>query len=105
MVEELAYCYLRGMSAITSATIIRRSPSLVTSEVDGEIMIMDLEHNRSFAFNDVGSDIWRCIERQCSVAQLVYELAMAYDADQATLSADVLALVNRMTAVGVIEVA
>jgi hypothetical protein len=57
----------RPGGAIVDATIVSRSPSVLTAEVDGEIVIMSIEQGRYFGLNDIGSDYqkkWRFGRRQ-----------------------------------------
>lgn len=81
---------------IGDATMISRSPSVVTAEVDGEIVMMSIEQGRYFGLDDIGSDIWKRIEPPCSFATLVDGLAAAYEADRATIATDVQNLLGRM---------
>src|SRR5580700_8940161 len=90
---------------IADSTIISRSPSVVTAEVDGEIVMMSIEQGRYFGLDDIGSDIWKRIEQPCSFATLIDRLAADYDADRATIAADVHALLGRMAAQDVVKLA
>ena len=91
--------------AIADAAVISRSPSVLTAEVDGEIVMMSIEQGRYFGLDDIGSEIWRRIEPPCSFAALVDGLSVDYDADRATIAADVRALLGRMVAQDVVRVA
>ena len=91
------------MHPITGATVVSRSPSVVTAEVDGEIMMMSIEHGRYWNLDDVGTDIWRRIDPPCSFDALVDALAAEYDAERATIAADVQALLQRMLAEDVVR--
>ena len=87
---------------ITGATIIARSPSVLTSEVDGEIIMMSIGQGRYFGLNDIASDIWQRIDPPRAFDDLVDQLAAAYSADRATIAADVLALLGEMLARNVV---
>jgi Coenzyme PQQ synthesis protein D (PqqD) len=90
---------------IGDATMISRSPSVLTAEVDGEIVMMSIEQGRYFGLDDIGSDIWKRIEPPCSFAALVDGLAADYDADRATIAADVHSLLGRMVEQDVVRLA
>jgi hypothetical protein len=90
---------------IGDATMISRSPSVVTAEVDGEIVMMSIEQGRYFGLDDIGSDIWKRIEPPCSFATLIDGLAAAYEADRATIAADVQNLLGRMAEQDVVRLA
>src|SRR5216683_2372711 len=83
---------------VEDATIISRSRSVLAAEVDGEIVMMSIEHGRYFGLDDIGSDIWKRIETPCSFGELIDRLMADYDADRATITADVRALLERMAA-------
>lgn len=86
-------------------TLVSRSPSVLTAEVDGEIVMMSIEEGRYFGLDDIASDIWKRLEAPLSFAALIDALAADYDADRATIAADVRALLERMAAHGVVTLA
>jgi Coenzyme PQQ synthesis protein D (PqqD) len=88
---------------IGDATMISRSPSVVTAEVDGEIVMMSIEQGRYFGLDDIGSDIWKRIEPPCSFAALIDGLVADYEADRATIAADVQTLLDRMVEQNVVR--
>jgi Coenzyme PQQ synthesis protein D (PqqD) len=83
-------------AAIADATVISRSPSVLTAEVDSEVVMMSIEQGRYYGLDDIGSDIWRRIEPPCSFAALIDGLVADYDADRATIAADVQIMLGRM---------
>jgi hypothetical protein len=83
-------------SQIGDATVISRSPSVLTAEVDGEIVMMSIEQGRYFGLDNIGSDIWKRIEPPCSFATLIDGLAADYEADRKTIATDVQNLLGRM---------
>jgi hypothetical protein len=90
---------------IGDATMISRSPTVVTAEVDGEIVMMSIEQGRYFGLDDIGSDIWKRIEPPCSFATLIDGLAADYESDRATIAADVQSLLGRMVEQDVVRLA
>ena len=92
-----------ALAVIADATVISRSPSVLTAEVDGEVVMMSIEQGRYFGLDDIGSDIWKRIEPPCSFATLVDRLVADYDAERATIAADVQALLGRMAAEDVVR--
>ena len=89
-------------SGISDTTVIARSGSLLTAEVDGELVMMSIEHGRYYGLDDIGSDIWRRMEEPVTFGALVDRLAAEYDADRATIAADVKALLQGMAAQNVV---
>jgi hypothetical protein len=85
-----------AMADIVDSTIISRSPSVLTAEVDGEVVMMSIQQGQYFGLDDIGSDIWKRIEPPCSFATLIDGLTADYNADRATILADVHSLLLRM---------
>lgn len=92
-------------SPLAAADRLRRVPSLLAADVDGEMVMMDVEKGVYYGLDAIGSDIWKRLETPISAAELAAELAKAYEADVATIEADVLVLFNRLVEQGLAEVA
>jgi hypothetical protein len=88
---------------IVDLTVISRSPSVLAADVQGEIVMMSIEQGQYFGLDDIGSDIWKRIEQPCSFAALIDGLAADYEADRATITADVRALLDQMAAQDVVR--
>jgi len=92
-------------SRIADSTIISRSPSVVTAEIGGEVVMMSIAQGQYFGLDDIGSDIWRRLDPPCAFADLIERLAADYDADRASIAADVRALLVDMAADDVVRLA
>jgi hypothetical protein len=90
---------------VSDSTMISRSPSVLTAEVDGEVVMMSIEQGRYFGLDYIGSDIWKRLDTPCSFAELIDRLARDYDADRAAIAADVRALLGRMAEQDVVRLA
>jgi hypothetical protein len=91
--------------AVGNATVISRSPSVLTAEVDGEVVMMSIEQGRYYGLDDIGTDIWKRLDTPCSFAELIDRLAVDYDADRATIASDVRDLLGRMAGQDVVRLA
>lgn len=105
MITEPAGHSVEAPRQIVESTVISRSPSVLAAEVDGEIVMMSIEQGRYFGLDDIGSVIWKRIEQPRSFAALIDALAAEYDADRATIAADVGALLARMAEQDVVRFA
>lgn len=88
---------------ISLATRVRRSNDLLATEVEGEMMMMDPEQGLYFGLDPIGTDIWKRMADPVLVADLVADLADDYLAPVAQVQRDVLALLSRMAAHGLIS--
>lgn len=91
--------------SLAAADRLRRIPGVLAADVDGEMVMMDVGKGVYYGLDAIGSDIWKRLETPVSAAELAAELAKDYEADVATIEADVLALFKRLVEQGLAEVA
>ncbi|CAA0096608.1 Uncharacterised protein [BD1-7 clade bacterium] len=58
---------------------IGRNPDILFSDVDQEIILMNLESGSYFTLNAVGSEIWNLLESDMSIDALVNELITRFE--------------------------
>jgi hypothetical protein len=92
-------------SRIANLTIVSRSPSVLTAEIDSEVLMMSVEQEEYFGLDDVGSNIWKRLDPPCTFADLIDRLAADYDADRENIAEDVRALLATMAERGVVRLA
>lgn len=90
---------------INDATLISRSPTVLTADTEGEVLMMCVESGSYFSLNEVGSEIWRLLDPPCSFAELIDRLAADYDATRATIEEDVRTLLARLVAQDIVRLA
>jgi coenzyme PQQ synthesis protein D (PqqD) len=88
---------------IVSATRISRDPAVITTEVDGDVVMMSIERGLYFGLDDIGSDIWRRLETPRSFEELADELTASYDGDRSQIIDDLRQLLTAMIARGVLR--
>jgi hypothetical protein len=81
---------------IDELTLISRNDSLLTAAVHDETVMMDIPSGYYFGLDDIGSDIWKRLEKPCRFGELVQVLAADYDADRAEIARDVQTLLLQM---------
>lgn len=90
------------MSDITLESVVRRSGDVMASQVDNELVMMDIERGMYYALNPVGAEIWARLAEPQQVADLCAQLQQEYAVDRATCEADVLAVLNDMAENGLL---
>jgi len=79
------------------------SDEQIGSEVDGNVVLMNLAKGHYYGLDTIGSDIWRRLEHGPEVGAMVRELAEIYHHDAAEVERDVLALMEKMRAQNLIR--
>lgn len=74
------------------------NPDVVCRELEGEAVLLHLGTGVYFGLNAVGTRIWQLIGEGRAPAAIVEVLAQEYDAERATIAADVDALIAALEA-------
>ncbi len=85
-------------------TIVVASTEQVSCAVGEESVILGLQNSVYYGVNPVGASIWKLLQRQRSVAELRDAVLEEYDVEKERCERDVLDLLEKMQAEGLIEV-
>lgn len=89
---------------IRQNSIVHWSPEAVATEVNEEVVLMNLERNRCYGLGSTGSDIWRRLGEPIQVSDLLTQLRIVYDAPSGQIESDVLTTLKEFAAEGLIQV-
>jgi hypothetical protein len=84
------------MNLINLQTTIKRNPELVSSDIDGEKVMMSLENGEYFGLDPVGSRIWELIENPISVDRLISLLLEEFEVGEAQCNSDTIEFLNQL---------
>lgn len=85
-------------------TTVGRSNGIVASEVDGEVVMMNIEQGSYFGLNGVASNIWRLLETPQTVSQVCEAVGAQYDVEKDRCRREVLAFLEELAVDGTIRV-
>jgi hypothetical protein len=77
--------------------------SVVSRDLGGETVVLNLETGIYFDLDGVATDIWQALQNTSSLREAYERTLATYDVDAAVLSADFLRLVNQMAAKGLLQ--
>lgn len=84
---------------------ITYSDSVFAQEVDGEMVLLDMESEHYFGLDAVGSTIWQTIEAENGMLDRVFEVLLElYDVEEDVLRRDLLAFVEKLAGSGLVQV-
>lgn len=81
-----------------SDAIITRSLAPMTTEVDGEVVMLDIESGGYFNLDRIGAAVWARMETPITFEDLCQGLHRAYAAPLETIRQDVSVLLEQMQA-------
>lgn len=68
--------------------LIKIDENTMTSEVDGEMVLMNVNSGEYFGLDEISSNIWRLIDGKRSFTNIVEELLKEYEVDEETCIKD-----------------
>lgn len=85
------------------ATLVRADHCLCT-EIDTDLIMLDVEKGSYFSLDAIGRDIWNRLDQPVQVRDLCDALEQAYNAPPEVIRADVLRLLNDMADEGLVSI-
>ena len=92
------------MKNIDLNTVIQRDPSQLYSEIDGEVVMLNVKKESYFGLNKIGSKIWSEISDPCEISTLIDTLRQEYDVSAETCFNDIKPFIEEMVKANVIIV-
>ncbi|OFX88400.1 MAG: hypothetical protein A2W99_07975 [Bacteroidetes bacterium GWF2_33_16] len=81
---------------LTENTIIQRNPEILTSDLDGEKVMMSIQFGEYFGLGKTGSFIWDNIENPIKISDLVILITKKYTVDKDKCLTDILPFLNHL---------
>jgi hypothetical protein len=79
------------------------SKEVLSQELNGETVLLDLQGESYFGLNEVGARIWQLIQSEHTVDETLNTLSDEYDVSWEQLESDVGKLLNKLTETGLIN--
>ena len=89
---------------ITTETHIKRNIEVFASEIDDEVVMMNIQSGKYFGMDAVGSRIWQLIEEKIRVKDIIAQLLEEYDVTEEQCRSDVLEFLNELYEQNLVQV-
>jgi hypothetical protein len=89
---------------ITPDTTIKRNIEVFASEIDDEVVMMNIESGRYYGMDAVGSRIWELISEKIRVRDLIAALMKEYDVGEEQCRSDVMEFLHELSDQNLIEI-
>jgi hypothetical protein len=90
---------------ITPATVLVAARDQVSTELEGEAVILGLADGVYYGLDGVGALVWERLREPRSVAELVGAVTATFDVDAVTAERDLLALLRELAGRRLVEAA
>ena len=81
---------------------ITLSPEVISQEVSGETVLLDLESENYFGLDEVGTRIWQLIKESGDLQAIYNTLLDEYEVEEQRLQTDLEALLGEIAGLGLI---
>ena len=89
---------------LTLAAQVKAAPGQLSTQLDGEVVILNTASGSYFSLDSVGTDVWNHIQTPCQVARVHEQLLAKYEVEPARCERDLLELLVNLRAAGLLEV-
>lgn len=80
------------------------SKDVLTQEVSGEMVLMDLSSEQYFGLDAVGTRVWNLLDQGIAPADLLSILLREYEVEQQQLESDIEELLGQLLEAGLVRV-
>jgi Coenzyme PQQ synthesis protein D (PqqD) len=89
---------------VSKSSIVVASRQQVSSDLAGEVVILDLKNGMYYGLNAVGAFIWRLIQEPRLVGEIRDAILDEYEVESDHCEHDLIALLQELGAVGLVEI-
>jgi hypothetical protein len=89
--------------AIDLSTLVKQSPAQVSTALDEEIVILNLENSLYFGLEGVAACIWNAIKEPTNAAEICREVMDRFEVGEEQCRTEVLEFLEQLATAGLIE--
>ena len=78
--------------------------TVFAQEVDGEMVLLDMNSENYFGLDAVGTDIWQAMQEKGTLQEVLEALLEQYEVEEDVLKKDLLNFVDKLQESGLVEV-
>jgi ornithine carbamoyltransferase len=78
--------------------------TVFAQEVDGEMVLLDMESENYFGLDEVGTSIWQAMQENSDLNEVFKSLLAQYDVGEEVLEQDLKAFVEKLQESGLVKV-
>jgi hypothetical protein len=78
------------------------SPDVISQEVSGETVLLDLESENYFGLDEVGTRVWQLIKETSDLGAIYNTLLKEYEVEEQRLQTDLDALLGEIAGLGLV---
>lgn len=89
---------------IDTNSVVSWSSSAVATDVNDEVVLMNMERNRCYGLGTTGSQIWRLLSCPIRVCDLISQLQNEYQDPKGQIEGDVVSTLSDLHSEGLLQI-
>jgi hypothetical protein len=89
---------------IDGNSVVSWSADAVATDVNDEVVLMNMGRNRCYGLGTTGSDIWRKLGAPIRVSEVIAQLTDEYEAPSGKIETDVLTTIAELHSEGLVQI-
>lgn len=90
-------------TTIEQTTLVKRKAGIVSSKLEDEVVMLDIEQGKYFGLDPIGARIWELIETPNTIQAIISSLTAEYNVGKEQCENDVFEFLNQMHSLSIIE--
>ena len=95
---------MSGKNTIGPDTVVAQVEEIVSSDLDGETVMMSIKNGKYYGMDPIGSRIWALIKKPSTVSELCDILLTEFNVDRERCERDVLGFLNELAKDNLVKV-
>mgnify|MGYP006297143657 CR=1 FL=1 len=79
---------------IERSSTVQRNNEVFANEIDGEVVMMNIQTGKYYGLDDVGTRIWEMMKEEIQVQQIIRQLLKEYHVSEQECAQDVMQLLS-----------
>jgi hypothetical protein len=100
----MIYLYLMAVKEVNTESRIFKKLDNLSSKIDNEVVILNVDKGEYNGLDEIGSDIWRQLESPMILSDLIAKLVEKYNVDQHQCTLDVIDFITELEKAGLINI-
>lgn len=93
-----------ALNEIALDSVVSHSEDQVSTEIDGEAVLLSIDRGNYYGMNKVLTAIWNWTEKPISVFEICAKLIATYDVSLETAEKDVLRILGELSREGLVDI-
>lgn len=94
-----------SLTLMTPDTLLVRNPELISTDMNGDTVVMDMDIDTYFGVGGVGTRIWEQLAEPIACSEIIASICNEYTVDEETCEADLYPFLQKLIDLRLVTIA